>query len=423
MSQLIDTHQPETAAFALPNDIVRVDRTNLATLNGLSPWLRMVFRMLTKIRWGSLVVLLPDGRAFRFEGTTPGAEGVLVVDSFKFAMRIARNGGIGFAEGYMAREWNSPDLTDLLLVFANNIDEIEQDLQGNFVVRFVQRMLHFFRRNTKRGSKRNIHAHYDLGNEFYKQWLDKTMTYSSAKFDRRDVPLSEAQLNKYRSLAESAGITKNSSVLEIGCGWGGFAEFAAREIGCKVTGITISKEQLAFAQKRIADAGLSDRVTLRFQDYRDVDETFDAVVSIEMFEAVGESYWPAYFSKIRDALKPGGRAALQIITIKDEYFASYRLKPDFIQRYIFPGGMLPSPAALLDQVKEAGLKWVDNVNFGLDYAATLSEWRERFLASWSQIKPLGFDDRFKRLWHYYLSYCEAGFRARSIDVTQIVLTK
>lgn len=417
------TPQQDVAPFALPKTIFSVDRENVAEIRDLPAWLRSVFRILNHLRWGSLVMILPDGRAFRFKGKETGVEGVLLVRNFKFATRLVRGGALGFAEGYMAGEWDSPKLSALLEMFANNVDDLEDYIGDSRLVRLARTAFHYLHLNTKRGAKKNIHAHYDLGNEFYEKWLDPTMTYSSAKFEGPNQSLSEAQINKYRSLARTLNLTPEKSLLEIGSGWGGFAEYAASEIGCKVTGITISQEQLDFARARIEQKGLSDRVEFRFQDYRDINETYDAIASIEMFEAVGESYWPVYFAKIRDALKSGGRAGLQIITIKEEHFASYRLQPDFIRRYVFPGGLLPPPSALVEQARQAGLNWIGDVDFGLDYARTLAQWRQSFLSAWPQIKTLGFDEHFKRLWRYYLAVCEAGFRARSIDVTQITLAK
>ncbi|HEX2561262.1 cyclopropane-fatty-acyl-phospholipid synthase family protein, partial [Phenylobacterium sp.] len=269
----------------------------------------------------------------------------------------------------------------------------------------------------------NIHAHYDLGNAFYSRWLDETMTYSSARYAAPGQPLSEAQRNKYRTLAQSIGLQSGQHVLEIGCGWGGFAEFAAGEVGAKVTGITISREQYDFARERLFRQGLNEKAEIRFVDYRDVDGQFDRVASIEMFEAVGEKYWPAYFGKIAQVLSPGGRAGLQIITIKDELFEGYRRRMDFIQKYIFPGGMLPSEARLARETRAAGLTWEGLSRFGLDYADTLADWRRRFDGAWDEIRPLGFDERFRRLWRFYLSYCEAGFRTGQTNVVQLSLAK
>lgn len=413
-------HGPKPMHLA---SITTVTQTTLQELPHLSAWVRYVFSVASQIKWGSLVIVLPDGKGYRFKSAAPGPEGLLEVHDLNFARRLIRSGSLGFSEAYLAREWDSPNLTHLLEVFAKNVEHIRASLKAKRFVRSYQNLQHLLHRNSKSGSKRNIHAHYDLGNEFYLKWLDPSMTYSSAKFNSPNETLSQAQRNKYEALAKTMDLRAGNTVLEIGCGWGGFAEFAATEYDCNVTGITISKEQLEYARARIVSVGLADRVELRFQDYRDVKEQFDRVASIEMFEAVGENYWPTYFGKIRDVLKPGGKAGLQIITITDRYFEDYRKNADFIQRYVFPGGMLPSPSALIDEVKRAGLEWKDNTDFGLDYARTLNRWRSSFFAEWPQIREMGFDDRFKRIWNFYLSYCEAGFRSGNIDVTQISLSK
>ena len=300
---------------------------------------------------------------------------------------------------------------------------LQEKIGRNRLTHWLNRVIHLLRPNTRKGAKRNIHAHYDLGNEFYALWLDTTMTYSSALFSDSQKSLRDAQNDKYRALAASTDIRPGDHVLEIGCGWGGFAEFAARELDCKVTGITISNEQLTFAKNRIAKAGLEDKVDLRFCDYRDLDSKYDRVVSIEMFEAVGESYWPTYFSKLHDCLKPGGRAGLQIITIAKERFEAYRKKTDFIQRYIFPGGMLPSPERLDTEFAAADLQLLAREDFAADYARTLAEWRLRFLDVWPEVQALGFDTRFRNMWEYYLAYCEAGFATNSIDVSHFTLTR
>jgi cyclopropane-fatty-acyl-phospholipid synthase len=382
-----------------------------------------VFRLALRLQSGELTVILPDGRSLRFQGSTPGKSGVLVIKDYSFANRLITGGGTGMGEAYMDGLWDSPDLATFLEVIAENAGHLRQYFLGRGWARWLGRLAHMFNRNSRAGSKKNIEYHYDLGNAFYRQWLDPTMTYSSAKFDAPDQPLSDAQKNKYRSLINEAEIKPGHSVLEIGCGWGGFAEFAAKEVGCKVTGITISKEQLEFAQKRMFENGLNEKVEIRYVDYRDVQGQFDRVASIEMFEAVGEQYWPSFFGKVRDVLKSGGQAGLQIITIADDYFDDYRRGADFIQRYIFPGGMLPSPTALAEQVRNAGLEWKQNVNFGRDYARTLHIWGERFAEAWPEIEPLGFDERFRRMWNMYLSYCEAGFNAGTIDVTQVALRR
>ena len=304
-----------------------------------------------------------------------------------------------------------------------NFDRLARFFLGNPVVRAVNFIGHSLHANTRKGSRKNIHAHYDLGNAFYGQWLDPTMTYSSARYSRDGEPLELAQANKYRSLAQGMGLERDQSVLEIGCGWGGFAEYAAKEVGAKVTGITISQEQFDFARKRIFEQGLAERAEIRMVDYRDVQGQFDRVASIEMFEAVGERYWPTYFGKIRDVLRPGGRAGLQIITIRDEIFESYRRRADFIQKYIFPGGMLPSEARLKDVTGETGLAWTGITRFGQDYADTLAEWGRRFESAWDGIAALGFDERFRKLWRFYLSYCEAGFRTERTNVVQLSLSR
>jgi len=346
-----------------------------------------------------------------------------VIRDFRLTRRFFSGGDLGAAEAFLDGMWDSPNVTAFLQFFLRNKEALQDKLNGMPVARLFSRLGHLMRRNSKNGSKRNIEYHYDLGNSFYTRWLDPTMTYSAARFSHPGQELSEAQTNKYRSLAEQIGLGPEHHLLEIGSGWGGFAEYAASEIGCRVTGITISKEQLAFARERMEKKQLTHKVDIRYQDYRDVDETFDRVASIEMFEAVGEEYWPTYFRKVRDCLKPGGKAGLQIITIEDRAFDAYRKRADFIQRYIFPGGMLPSPSVLRQQVAQAGLTWAGNLEFGLDYAETLRQWRERFRTAWPEIRTQGFDERFRRMWEYYLSYCEAGFRAGNIDVTQVTLAR
>jgi len=394
----------------------------LDTLSGVPRLVRFALRMLLNIQRGSLTVRLPGDLALRFEGSEPGDHGEVELLNYRAVRRLLAGGGIGFGEAYIAGDVDSPDMAKFLEVFARNRTMMMQALRTG-LFDWVNRLYHKLHSNTRRGSKRNIHAHYDLGNEFYGLWLDPTMTYSSAIFKPGMNDLASAQREKYRALAAGMQLDASHHVLEIGCGWGGFAEFAASEIGCRVTGITISKEQLAFARDRIDRAGLSDRVEFRFQDYRDVTETYDRVASIEMFEAVGEAYWPTYFRQVHDVLKPGGKAGLQIITIADEAFDEYRSTADFIQRYIFPGGMLPSPTALREQISKAGLTLTGNREFGLDYARTLRLWQERFADAWPKVAPLGFDDRFKRLWHFYLAYCEAGFRSANTDVTQVTLAR
>ncbi|MBT9444947.1 MAG: class I SAM-dependent methyltransferase [Hyphomonadaceae bacterium] len=375
------------------------------------------------LRDGWLVMVLPDGRRLAF-GDGDGPEATLVVKSWAFAYRLVRNGDIGLAEGYMAGEWDTPDLSVLLTFLSGNADRVVRILRGNPMMQMMNLFRNLGRENTRAGSRRNILAHYDLGNRFYAAWLDRTMTYSAARFDEKPgADLANAQLAKYRSLAHSMRLKPGEHVLEIGCGWGGFAEVAAKEFGARVTGLTISDEQFNFARARMQREGLSDRVDLRMLDYRDVSGQFDKVASIEMFEAVGEKYWPAYFAKISEVLKPGGTAGLQIITIRDDLFDAYRKRVDFIQQYVFPGGMLPSRARLGEETARAGLTLEQVQAFGVSYADTLAEWGRRFRRAWGEINQLGFDERFRRLWQFYLSYCEAGFRSGRTDVVQIALTK
>jgi cyclopropane-fatty-acyl-phospholipid synthase len=370
---------------------------------------------------GSLTIVLPAGAHIRIEGHNPGPQAEINVHDFRFVSRVLAAGDIGFAEGYMAGEWDTPDLSVLLEAASQNFDRLAKLLDGNPLVRGLNALTHSFNRNSRKGSKRNIEAHYDLGNSFYSQWLDPSMTYSSALFEAPGQSLDAAQTAKYAALARSMNLQSGQSVLEIGCGWGGFAEFAAREVGAQVTAITISKAQAEFAAARLHRQGLSDRASIQLVDYRDVTGQFDKVASIEMFEAVGEAYWGAYFDRIRKVLKPGGQAGLQIITIRDDLFGEYRKRSDFIKKYVFPGGMLPSEQRLRQEVAQAGLTFGPVRRFGQDYAITLRHWAERFEAAWPQISPLGFDERFHRLWRFYLAYCEAGFSTGRTDVIQLQL--
>jgi len=372
---------------------------------------------------GTLIFVLPSGREIRIDGRLPGPLGRLVVKDFRFVARVLSAADIGFGEGYMAGEWDTPDLAALMEVFTANFDHLEKLVEGNPVMRAINFLTHFFNRNSKSGSRRNIYAHYDLGNAFYERWLDSSMTYSSARYAEPGQSLVDAQRNKYLSLAQEIDLRPDHHVLEIGCGWGGFAEFAAKEIGARVTGLTISPAQFEFARKRLFNLGLAERADIKLVDYRDVAGRYDRVASIEMFEAVGEAYWPAYFAKVREVLTPGGRAGLQIITIKDELFKVYRSRSDFMRKYIFPGGMLPSEARLREETAKAGLEWSAIARFGQNYADTLAEWADRFEAAWDDIKLLGFDERFRRLWNFYLRYCEAAFRTGRTDVVQLGLVR
>ena len=372
--------------------------------------------------YGGLAIALPSGQKLQIGGREPGPRGVLEIKSYQGLRRVLASSTIGLAEGYMAGEWDTPDLHALLEVLSMNFDRLPDLVSGNPLVRFAHAIGHALNRNSRSGSRRNIEAHYDLGNAFYAKWLDPSLSYSSALYEDAGQPLEAAQTNKYAALARRLELQPQHHVLEIGCGWGGFAEFAAREVGARVTGVTISPAQYEFARKRMFDQGLADRADIRLVDYRDIEGAFDRVASIEMFEAVGERYWPAYFAKIAEVLKDGGRAGLQIITIRDDLFAGYRAQVDFIQKYVFPGGMLPSEQRLREEATKAGLAWREAARFGQDYARTLAEWAERFQKAWRDITPLGFDERFRRLWHFYLSYCRAGFATGRTDVVQLTLS-
>ncbi|MBY0613667.1 MAG: cyclopropane-fatty-acyl-phospholipid synthase family protein [Beijerinckiaceae bacterium] len=384
---------------------------------------QQAFLLAIRFQHGRLDVELPDGRTFRCQGDLPGPEAIFIVKDWGFAKRLASQGDIGIAEAYLREEWDSPNVTDFLQLFCANQHIITSLLEDRPFVRLWQKLRHWMNRNSKSGSRRNIHAHYDLGNSFYASWLDTSMTYSSGVFAPGDNDLRAAQDRKYRQLMEETQIGADHHVLEIGCGWGGFAEFAAREAGCKVTALTISLEQFNFAKKRMFEAGLNEKVEIKLQDYRDERGIYDRIASIEMFEAVGEQYWQTYFGQLRDRLNSGGIAGLQVITIQDQLFDGYRREIDFIRRYVFPGGMLPSPTIMRSMGEKFGFSLATEKVFGHDYAVTLAHWRDRFRSAWPDMTNLGFDERFRRLWEYYLAYCEAGFKAGSIDVRQLVYVK
>ena len=386
------------------------------------------FRAVAKLlsnNWaaGRLTLTLPDRKQLKLAGQQPGPTASMTVRDYHFVDRVFSRGLLGFGEGFMAGEWDTPDLSALLLTFSRNLDRFSGTIGGSAFSRWVLNFWHALHANTKAGSRRNIEAHYDLGNDFYALWLDETMSYSSARFDTGANDMVTAQHEKYAALARQMDLRPEHHVLEIGCGWGGFAEYAAKEIGCRVTGITISPSQLAFAKARMERAGLTDKVDLQLIDYRDVKGQFDRIASIEMFEAVGEAYWRAYFSQVHDLLKPGGKAGLQIISIREDLFLGYRHQADFIQRYIFPGGMLPSPSRLEKETAKAGLSLLGVDYFSEDYGRTLREWRDRFEAVTPQVLALGFDQTFLRMWRYYLAYCEAGFRTRRTEVGQWTLQR
>jgi cyclopropane-fatty-acyl-phospholipid synthase len=405
-------------------DVIQVTPENARTaLAELPRMVQLALGFASRLRRGTLDVTLLDGRVMRFGGAEPGPAAAMTLHSYGFASKLINNGDIGIAEAYLRGDWDTPDLTQFLYLFCVNHELIQSMLADKPLVRFVQTVRHWFNRNTRRQARRNIYAHYDIGNAFYSAWLDPSMTYSSALYEDDTPDLTAAQNNKYRRLAEAIDLRPGQKVLEIGCGWGGFAEFAAKTFNAKVVGLTISKEQRDFAQKRIQAAGLNDKVEIKLQDYRDERDRYDRIASIEMIEAVGEEFWPKYFSQVRDRLLPGGLAGIQAITIQDSMFQSYRREVDFIQRYVFPGGMLPSPQVLKAFGERFGVPVIRERIFGQDYAKTLATWRNNFRAAWPNLKPLGFDERFRRLWEYYLAYCEAGFLSGNIDVRQVVFAK
>ncbi|MEO0680333.1 MAG: cyclopropane-fatty-acyl-phospholipid synthase family protein, partial [Pseudomonadota bacterium] len=371
----------------------------------LPRWFGAVFDTVGRIERGAFEFALPDGRVFRAEGDRPGPTARVDVRNPDTFGRVVRDGELGFAEAYLDGWWDTPDLQALLDVALMNNEEMAREFAGAALVRWLERLRHWMNRNTKAGSRRNIAAHYDLGNPFYAKWLDETMTYSSALFGGSQESLETGQANKYASICDRIGAPEGGHVLEIGCGWGGFAEYAAKERGLRVTGLTISREQHDYAAARIQAAGLNDRVDIVLRDYRDERGTYDGIASIEMFEAVGERYWPAYFETVRERLKPEAQACLQIITIAEHLFDGYRKGVDFVQKYIFPGGMLPSQAALAEQTRNAGLRLVDTLEFGSNYSDTLRRWHARFNDAWDEIAPMGFDDRFRRMWNFYLTSC------------------
>ncbi len=381
-----------------------------------------VLKLLSRLKHGCLEIVTPEGECLRF-GEANAHPARMVLTNWGVCSRALKSGDIGFAESYIAGEWSTPDLFSLLSVFLLNRNEVEAVIYGSFWGSLAYRIKHWFNRNTKAQAKKNIHAHYDLGNPFYQLWLDPSMTYSSALFNGdTSQSLEQAQHAKYQAMVDWIGAVPGTSILEIGCGWGGFAERAARA-GARVTGLTLSTEQLAYAQARLDQQGLGGLSEFRLQDYRDCQGQFDGIASIEMFEAVGEEYWPSYFECVAGNLKPGGRAAVQTIVIADKLFDRYRKSTDFIQQYIFPGGMLPSISVFTQQAERVGLRVHSMKAFGLDYARTLRLWRDRFMHQLDAVKGQGFDEPFIKTWEFYLAYCEAGFAHHNTDVVQFYLEK
>ncbi|WP_025662397.1 cyclopropane-fatty-acyl-phospholipid synthase family protein [Rhizobium sp. IBUN] len=371
---------------------------------------------------GKITVVLPSLERVEKTGTRPGPSATIVIRKWRTIKRLATRGDLGFAEAYIDGDWTTPDLEDFLELAARNIDLLDRRISGNAIARLLNRLRHTLRANSKAGSRKNIAYHYDLGNSFYRQWLDPSMTYSSALYLEPNLSLEGAQTAKLERVEELLKLKGGERVLEIGCGWGSLAQRLGRA-GAMVSGVTLSTEQLAFATGRIRAEGLHETVRIDLKDYRDVTGTYDRIVSIEMLEAVGEAYWPVFFKTLHKRLRPGGHAVLQVITIDENRFAAYRRTSDFIQRHVFPGGMLPTKAVIRTQAARTGLWLAQSEYFGMDYARTLLEWRERFLAAWPNIKAMGYSEKFYRLWDYYMCYCAAGFKAGTIDVGLYVLEK
>ena len=409
----LNTSTPGSPAFSMPGDAPSAARA--------------ILKLLLRLKHGTLTVKLPNGSIQRFgNGESPMAS--LHLLNWNVCSAALKSGDIGFAESFIAGDWTTPHLTELLRVFIINRKEVEDAIYGTWLGRLAYRVKHLLNRNTKANSQKNIHAHYDLGNAFYSLWLDGTMNYSSAIFETPDTSMEEAQHAKVRRALQMARVQPGNRVLEIGCGWGALAEKATKEFDATVVGVTLSTEQLEWAQQRMQREGVSNRADLRLQDYRDigmttVDEPFDAVCSIEMVEAVGREYWPEYFATVARLLKPGGHACIQSIVIADELFDRYVTSTDFIQQYIFPGGCLPCPREFRAQAKAAGFEVVDEFSFGQDYARTLQLWRDAFIAQEAHVLQLGFDRRFIRIWEFYLGYCEAAFMEANTDVVQFTLRK
>jgi cyclopropane-fatty-acyl-phospholipid synthase len=394
-----------------------------SVMSSLPFWQRVLCRWADRVAAGRLTLQFEGHGEYVAGGQLPGPHATLCIRNAKPVFRMLTGGTLGFAQAFIDGDLDSPDIGDVLELALVNEEAFGKILSSSALFAGLARLRHKLRRNSKKGSRRNIAFHYDLGNAFYSQWLDRTMTYSSALYETPGQSLAEAQEAKYARIVRELGIGPTDHVLEIGCGWGGFAEHAIRATGCRVTGLTLSVEQAKFARERLEKAGLADRADIRLEDYRDCQGQFDKIVSIEMFEAVGEENWPVYFNAVQERLVPGGKAMVQTITIDESRFDQYRRSADFIQTYIFPGGMLPSVTIFERDAGRAGLQVGDRFRFGRDYDRTLIAWDNAFTHNWSSIEPLGFDRRFYRMWRLYLHYCAVGFRVGRIDVVQFRLDK
>jgi len=384
-------------------------------------WNKIFVKGIKKFPYGSLQIEWPDGKSQKIDAIHKGPNAKLKIVDSNVVREIIQGGSIKFAELYISKRIITNNLTNLMHYCALNNDQAEETFKITIFRYLYNKYLHFKNKNTKIQAKKNISHHYDLGNQFYKYWLDKSMTYSSAIFNGKNDNLELAQNNKYQKLADLSSIKKGDNILEIGCGWGGFSEFLAKNYDCQITALTISREQFQFTTERMEKANLTSKVKVVFCDYRNIKGQFDKVLSIEMFEAVGREYWKTFFEKIKTILKPNGNVGLQLITIDDKIYNVYKNNPDFIQKYIFPGGMLPSVEVLKNIIENTSFR-INSINsYSNDYAKTLNIWNKEFNRNWTKIEKLGFDERFKLLWNYYLSYCEGGFLSKNIDLKQINL--
>ena len=384
---------------------------------------KLVINFLSKIKYGILEVQFPSGEKKFFSGTDDGITASIQIHNYSFLSYIFKRGSVGYAEAYMKGFYSTTNLTNLLMLSHINEKYFLDNINSNIFYSTLSKIKHFLKDNSKSQSKKNIQYHYDLGNNFYEKWLDKSMTYSSAIFDNKNTNLLDAQQNKYKKIADSLSLNENSKTLEIGCGWGGFSSYVAKNYKCKVDAITISREQYIYTASKIQEEGLGEKVAVEFKDYREINKKYSNIASIEMFEAVGKKYWNSYFNVIQKSLSENGKAALQIITINENRAKEYQNRPDFIQQYIFPGGMLPTKKQLEISAKDVGLKCLEILSFRNSYAKTLNIWNSQFQDSWNDVSKYGFDNKFKRMWEYYFSYCETGFLTGSTDVSHFLIRK
>ena len=383
----------------------------------------LFYGVLSQARYGSIEVSYRKELVFSHNGEFEGPKALVTLVNKKCLDDFFLKGDLGWAESYIEKNWESSNLSDFLEWGAKNFHEFSKYIRGKWFIILYLRMKHYLNKNSRSGSKKNISFHYDLGNSFYEKWLDKSMTYSSAMFEKQTDDLFKAQINKYSNLAKITNIRNNDKVLEIGCGWGGFSSYLAKNFSADVTAITISKKQYEKVKEKVFKDKLADKVKVQLIDYREIKGQYDKIVSIEMFEAVGERYWSKYFEVLKNNLKNNGSIGLQTITIEDKFFKKYRKFPDFIQTYIFPGGMLPSVEEMTKILKSNGLFIKEQIMFGNDYARTLKLWSRSFEGSWEKIKKEGFNETFRRMWRYYLGYCEGGFKSGNINVGQFLIKK